>query len=66
MQYPNGIDLSLSCGKIKSLKNNKIEHNSSTEKGSSGSPIIRRSKDYYIIGLHCGGFKVGIKNLNII
>jgi len=32
-------------------------HNASTDKGSSGSPIIRRSKDNNIIGLHKGGIK---------
>ena len=54
LQFPNGDDLSFSYGKIKLLKNNKIIHNASTDKGSSGSPIIRRSKDNYIIGLHNG------------
>jgi len=57
LQYPNGSDLSFSYGKIKSLKNSKIKHNASTDDGSSGSPIIRRSKDNYIIGLHFGCFK---------
>ena len=36
-------------------------HTASTDEGSSGSPIIRRSKDNYIIGLHYGGVK---KNKN--
>ena len=57
MQFPQGNDLSFSYGKIKSLKDNKIIHNASTDDGSSGSPIIRRSKDNYIIGLHYGGVK---------
>ena len=57
LQYPNGSDLSFSYGKVKSLKNNKIRHNASTDEGSSGSPIIRRSKNNYIIGLHFGGVK---------
>ena len=57
LQFPNGNDLSFSYGKIKSLKDNKIIHNASTDNGSSGSPIIRRSKDNYIIGLHYGGIK---------
>ena len=43
------------------MKDNKIIHNASTDDGSSGSPIIRRSKDNYIIGLHYGGVK---KNKN--
>jgi len=57
LQFPQGNDLSFSYGKIKSLKDNKIIHNASTDDGSSGSPIIRRSKDNYIIGLHYGGVK---------
>jgi hypothetical protein len=57
LQFPNGNELSFSCGKIKYLIDNKIMHNASTDKGSSGSPIIRRSKDNYIIGLHFGGVK---------
>ena len=57
MQYPNGLDLSFSYGIIKSLNSNKIIHNASIDHGSSGSPIIRRSKDNYIIGLHVGGVK---------
>ena len=61
MQYPNGQDLSFSYGIIQSLNSNKIIHNASTDHGSSGSPIIRRSKDNYIIGLYVGGVmkKVG-------
>ena len=57
LQFPNGNDLSFSYGKIKSIIDNKITHNASTDDGSSGSPIIRRSKDNYIIGLHYGGVK---------
>ena len=52
------IDLSFSYGKILSLNDNKIKHDASTDNGSSGSPIIRRSKDNYIIGLHY----IGVKN----
>ena len=40
-----------------SLKDNDIIHSASTKHGSSGSPIIRWSDDYYIIGLHYGGIK---------
>jgi len=61
LQFPNGNDLSFSYGKIKSIIDNKIIHNASTDNGSSGSPIIRRSKENYIIGLHFGGVK---KNKN--
>ena len=57
LQFPYGNDLSFSYGKILLLKGNKIKHNASTDNGSSGSPIIRRSKENYIIGLHYGGIK---------
>ena len=57
LQYPKGNDISFSYGKILSLKSGKILHSASIECESSGSPIIRRSKDNYIIGLHYGGFK---------
>ena len=41
LQYPNfNTDLSFSYGKILSIENNEIIHSSSTEGGSSGSPII--------------------------
>ena len=57
LQFPKGNDLSFSHGTIKSLKDNIIVHNASTEGGSSGSPIIRRSDKNYVIGLHFGGKK---------
>ena len=49
LQYPKGNNISFSSGKVLSLENNQIKHNASTEKGSSGSPIIRRCQDNYII-----------------
>ena len=57
LQYPEGNELSFSYGKIISLEDNNIKHNASTKEGSSGSPIIRRSEQNYIIGLHYGEFK---------
>jgi len=57
LQFPNGNDLSFSCGQILSFKDNKIIHSASTEIEASGSPIIRRWKDNYIVGLHFGGYK---------
>ena len=57
LQYPNGNEISFSNGKILFIKGNKIIHNSSTEGGSSGSPIIRRCEENYVIGLHFGGIK---------
>jgi len=57
LQYPNGNDISFSEGRMLSLRNNKIIHSASTNSGSSGSPIIRRCHDNYIIGLHNKGVK---------
>ena len=57
LQYPEGDQLCFSYGKIKLIKNNNIIHSASTKEGSSGSPIIRRSYENYIIGLHYGCIK---------
>ena len=57
LQYPKGNDLSFSYGKILSLDNGIIRHSTSTDNGSSGSPIIRRCENNYIIGLHYGTVK---------
>ena len=62
LQYPNGNELSFTYGKIKLLKEDDIIHTASTNEGTSGSPIIRRSKENYVIGLHYDG----IKNFEII
>ena len=62
MQYPLGNELSFSYGKILSLKDEKIIHSASTDQGSSGSPIIRRCKDNYLIGLHNGGINKNNNN----
>ena len=57
LQYPKGDKISFSYGKVLLLKDNKLVHSASTEEGSSGSPIIRRGKEKYLIGLHYGGIK---------
>ena len=57
LQYPNGNAMSFSCGKINRIVGNKLAHSASTEHGSSGSPIILRGDDNYVIGLHFGGNK---------
>ena len=57
LQYPGGNDISFSYGKILLINENIIKHSASTDHGSSGSPIIRRCKNNYIIGLHHSGFK---------
>jgi hypothetical protein len=62
LQYPDDNELSFTYGKIKLLKEDDIIHTASTNEGTSGSPIIRRSKENYIIGLHYDG----IKNFEII
>ena len=62
LQYPDGNELSFTYGKIKLLKGDDIIHNISTNKAISGSPIIRRNKENYIIGLHYDG----IKNFEIV
>ena len=51
LQYSNNNKITYSYGKILSLNNNIIIHNAPTEGGVSGCPIIRRSKENYIIGL---------------
>ena len=53
MQYPLGNQYSLSSGIILSIKDGIIKYNASTNSGSSGSPIIRRSNKR-IIGIHYG------------
>ena len=54
LHYPQGKVLCFSYGKVKSNIKSKIIHSASTKKGSSGSPIIRRSENIYLIGLHFG------------
>ena len=58
LKFPKGNDLSFSHGTILSIKDNTIFHNASTEGGSSGSPIIRRTDKNFVIGLHYGGKKM--------
>ena len=62
LQYPDGNELSFTYGKIKLLKDDDIIHTASSNEGTSGSPIIRRNKENYVIGLHYDG----IKNFEII
>ena len=53
LQFPD--EISFSYGKITLMKNNRFRHTASTEKGSSGSPIIIRNNNNYVFGLHSGG-----------
>ena len=67
-QYPSGYDQCVSQGKILNINNRQIVHESSTEPGSSGSPIILKNKDdVMVIGIHKGGDKTTLLNYgNII
>ena len=55
LQYPNNNELSFSYGEIQSIKNNEIKYNASTTVGSSGSPLILRTNDNLVIGIHHSG-----------
>ena len=53
LQYTNNnIELSFSYGKINIIGNSEIKYNASTTNGSSGSPIILRTNDNLVIGIH--------------
>ena len=56
LQYPSE-ELSFSSGKILSVSNKFFIHNSSTVKGSSGSPIVSRNSNCSVIGLHAESYK---------
>jgi len=64
LQYPKRNEISFSSGIILDTKDNKIIHNSSTNKGSSGSPIISRNSNNSIIGLHYGSNQDNSFNLS--
>ena len=55
LQYPFGGELSFASGRILDVKKNILCHSASTCDGSSGSPIIRRYKNNFILGIHIGG-----------
>ena len=59
LHYPKWEDLSFSLGQIIKYDNNLpyFLHTASTEKGSSGAPIINRNQINKIIGIHFGGTK---------
>ena len=55
LHHPQGQDiLSYSLGQILKIQDSIIYHSASTERGSSGSPIINR-EDFSVIGIHYGG-----------
>ena len=53
LQYPGGMNLSMSEGKISKIKDFFIYYNASTQKGSSGSPIFLKDEKG-VIGIHKG------------
>ena len=72
VHFPNANEASVSYAILENCENNKIIHKCSTEKGSSGSPILNL-KIKKVIGVHQGAYKdlnIGIflknaiKNLN--
>ena len=57
LQYPNGKNASVSYGILRSfneIKESEIRHSCSTEKGSSGSPILNLETNK-VIGIHKEG-----------
>lgn len=54
ISYPNGNKSFVSYGLLKDFDDFKIKHFCSTEKGSSGSPIINLSNNK-VIGIHTAG-----------
>ena len=61
-QCPEGNDVSLSEGKIEEFKSDGvIWHNISTDKGSSGGPLIL-SKNLKVVGIHRGELKNELNN----
>ena len=56
LQYPNGINCSVSYGYIHDINDFNIAHKCSTENGSSGGPIILLNT-FKVIGVHKGSSK---------
>ena len=56
LQYPNGINCSVSYGYIQDINDFNIAHKCSTENGSSGGPIILLNT-FKVIGVHKGSSK---------
>ena len=62
LQYPNG-ELAHDAGIILDINNNIIKHSVCTEKGASGSPLIKRYNNNLIIGIHHGSKSLDKKYL---
>ena len=56
LHYPQGEKAYVSYSFLKKIKDFNISHKCSTDKGSSGSPILNL-KDYKVVGIHLGGHK---------
>ena len=54
LYFKNGNNLSFSKGEILSIRDKFFFSNFITSEGASGSPIIRRCEDNYVIGLYEG------------
>lgn len=56
LQFPKGNEISFSQGKIMQIVENNLIYTTTTENGSSGSPLLIRNniQKYYIIGIHYG------------
>ena len=54
IQHPNGRSASFSDGMITSINGFNIKYNCSTEKGSSGSPILNSGNCDHVLGVHKG------------
>jgi hypothetical protein len=65
LQFPQGNEISFAQGKVKEINNDNIFYTTSTQEGSSGSPLIIRKniQKYYVIGIHYGSQKG--KNYNL-
>ena len=59
LQFNKSKELVFSSGKLLKFEDNKIVHSAITESGSSGSPLIRRSRNElkYVVGIHMGTIK---------
>ena len=53
-QYPKGGALVVKAGRFVKMNNYTIYHSVSTDKGSSGSPIILLLREFKVIGIHKG------------
>ena len=65
LHYPKGKDIVVSYGLLNSIENEDIYHLCSTERGSSGSPILSLDS-FKLIGIHTGYFKDNKNNKGLL